>query len=143
MKTHNRLIYLLSMAQLTLKGYVNAAFLKAGAKVTLAQVGVLFLLEQKDMRIMSELGKAIQVDNSAMTHLIDRLEKNGFVERRIDPSNRRAILIHITPDGLQEEMRARKIINAINEEIVNSFTPEEIEAHEKILMGIQERFKVK
>jgi DNA-binding MarR family transcriptional regulator len=141
MKSDNRLIYLLSMAQLTLRGHVNASLSKAGVKVTLAQVGILFLLAQKDLRTMSELGLAINVDNSAMTRLIDRMEKNGLVERRIDPANRRAILIRITPEGIEEEKKARKVIRQINDDIAAGFTVKEVAAYTKILKGIMEKYK--
>ncbi len=36
---------------------------------------------------MSEMGQVIGVDNSAMTRLVDRLEKSGLVKRQIDPEN--------------------------------------------------------
>jgi DNA-binding MarR family transcriptional regulator len=143
MESNNRLIYLLSMAQVTLRAYVNEALTKGGVKVTIAQCGILFLLEQKDLRTMSELGAAIHVDNSAMTRLIDRLERNGSVERRIDPGNRRAILIHITPQGMEEEKKAGEIVEKINREIANSFSPEEIEAYKKVLKGILANFKTR
>ncbi|PKN33887.1 MAG: hypothetical protein CVU61_11360 [Deltaproteobacteria bacterium HGW-Deltaproteobacteria-19] len=141
MKSDKRLIYLLSMAQLTLRGHVNASLTKAGVRVPLGQVGILFLLAQKDLRTMSELGLAIKVDNSAMTRIIDRLEMIGLVERRIDPSNRRAILIHITPEGLEEERKARNVIQHINGEIAADYTVQEVDAYVKILKGIAEKFK--
>lgn len=141
MKSDNRLIYLLSMAQLTLRGHVNASLAKAGVRVPLGQVGILFLLAQKDLRTMSELGQAIHVDNSAMTRVVDRMEKNGLVERRTDPSNRRAIQIHITPEGLEEETKARNVIQCINGEIAADYTVQEIEAYAKILKGITEKYK--
>jgi DNA-binding MarR family transcriptional regulator len=142
MADDDRLIYLTSMAQQTLMHYTNTALLHAGLKVTTAQAGILFFLKQKDMCMMSEIGQVFNIDNSAVTRLIDRLEKNGLVKRQVPPENRRAILIRITPEGLEEEKKAQMIIRAINGKIKVGFTPEEVAAHTKILNGILEKFKV-
>jgi DNA-binding MarR family transcriptional regulator len=143
MKSDDRLIYQLSVAQRALRDYTHAALAKADVKLNIAQAGILFLLEQKDMRNMSELGKIVDIDNSAVTRLIDYLEKNGLVERKVDSDNRRAILIHITPKGIEVMENAKKIIRGINEEVKQGFTPEEIETYQKVLNGILEKFKIK
>ena len=142
MADDDRLIYLTSMAQQTLMYNTNAALLKGGLKVTTAQAGILFFLKQKDMCMMSEIGQVFNIDNSAVTRLIDRLEKNGFVKRQVPPENRRAILISITPEGLEEEKKAQMIIRAINGKIKVGFTAEEVAAYTKILNGILKKFKV-
>ncbi len=129
------------MAQVVVRTHVNNKLTKAGAKVTLAQAGILFLLSVRDMRKMSELGDAIHVDNSAMTRVIDRMEKIGLVERVTDPGNRRAILIRLTPAGKAEEERARKVVNSVNAEIKSSFTADEINAYRKVLEGILKNFQ--
>ena len=138
----DRLIYLTSMAHQTLMHYTNTALSKAGLKVTTAQAGTLFLLKQKNMCMMSEIGKVFNIDNSAVTRLIDRLEKNGLVKRLVPPENRRAILICITPEGLDEEKKAQMIIRSINSKIKEDFTSKEVESYKKILNGILEKFKV-
>jgi len=138
----DRLIYLTSMAHQTLMHYTNTVLSKAGLKVTTAQAGTLFLLKQKNMCMMSEIGEVFNIDNSAVTRLIDRLEKNGLVKRRVPPENRRAILICITPEGLDEEKKAHMIIRSINSKIKEDFTSKEVESYKKILNGILEKFKV-
>jgi len=141
MTNDDRLIYLTSMAQQTLMHHTNAELSKAGLKVTIAQAGILFFLKQQDMCMMSEIGQAFDIDNSAVTRLIDRLEKNGLVKRQIPPENRRAILIRITPEGLEEGEKAGMIIRTVNGKIKEGFAPEEVESYKKILNGILEKFK--
>jgi len=141
MTDDDRLIYLTSMAQQTLVHHTNAELSKAGLKVTTAQAGILFFLKEKDMRMMSEIGQVFDIDNSAVTRLIDRLEKNGLVKRQIPPENRRAILIGITPEGLEEGKKAEMIIRTINGKIKEGFSPKEVESYKRILNGILEKFK--
>ena len=143
MKPDDRLIYLLSLAQQTMKEYTNTALSRAGVELTMTQAGILFLLKQKDMRTMSELGEVFDVDNSAVTRLIDSLEKNGLVDWHDSHGDRRSILIHMTPRGLESLEKAKKVIMAVNEELRKGFTPEEVESYKKILKGILERFRAR
>ena len=47
----------------------------------------------------SELGKRLFVSPGNMTGLVDALERQGLVERRANPQDRRAQLIALTPEG--------------------------------------------
>ncbi len=138
----DRLIYLISMAQLALRTRINTLFADAGLRVTLPQATVLFLLTEKDCRMMSEMGRIVGVDNSAMTGLVDRLEKAGLVRREAKQEDRRALLIRITPDGREEARRAAKIIRDVNEGIREGFEEDQIKTLKKILCGILERLKL-
>ncbi len=139
----DRLIYLISMAQLVLRNRINTLFADAGLRVTLPQATVLFLLAAKDSRMMSELGRMIGVDNSAMTGLVDRLEKAGLVRREAKRQDRRAQLIRITPEGRDEAGKAAKIIQGVNGKIREGFKGAQIEAFKEVLRGVLERFKSK
>jgi DNA-binding MarR family transcriptional regulator len=86
----DRLIYMLAMAHLAVRAHIGSEFLKEGIKVTLPQATVLFLLQEKDGPMLSEIGQLIGVDNSAVTGLADRLEKAGYVTREPNPGDRRA-----------------------------------------------------
>ncbi|MDI9570690.1 MAG: MarR family transcriptional regulator [Pseudomonadota bacterium] len=140
MSNDERLIYLLSITQQALKDYTNRMLANKGGTVTLAQAGILFLLNKKDGQYMSELGQVIGVDSSAMTRLVDRLEKAGLVKRRIDPENRRAISILLTPAGRQEATAALTVIKRINKEIKEDYSPEELNAFKKVLSGILDKY---
>lgn len=45
------------------------------------------------------LGERLQIPPSRMVSVIDALEGRGFVERRMNPSDRRARALHLTPAG--------------------------------------------
>jgi DNA-binding MarR family transcriptional regulator len=51
-----------------------------------------------------ELGRAVGMDKTTLTGELDRLERAGLVERAVDPRDRRARTIAITPRG--EELRS-------------------------------------
>ena len=134
----DRLIYLVSMAQNRLQGLLRSALAAEGVRVTPAQSGILFLLKQKDGRTMTELGRAIAIDNATITGLVDRLERDGFVRRNKSARDRRALNVSITPEGVAEADRAKAIVKRVNESIKTGFSPGEIEAFKNILLNIVE-----
>lgn len=66
---------------------------------------------------LSDLAAAVCVDASTLTPQAKRLEREGFVARRTDPSDRRAALLHVTRAGrlLLERM------HRVREEMLGEF----------------------
>ena len=140
MPQDDRLIYLVFMAQQKLRIYLKNALLTEGVKVTPTQTGILFLLKHKNGRTMTELSQFLAADNSTMTGLVDRLEKSGFVVREASPTDRRALLVRITQEGIDEIDRAKAIIKRVNEEVSSGFSDEEIAAFKKVLNSFFQKF---
>jgi MarR family transcriptional regulator, organic hydroperoxide resistance regulator len=136
----DRLIFLIFTAQNKLRTYLNNALVAANVRVTFVQAGILFLLKQSNGRTMSDLSQLIGVDNSTLTGLVDRLEKVGFVARQASPTDRRSLLIQVTPEGIAEGDKAKMIIKRVNEEIKTGFPPEEMEIFKGILRSFFEKF---
>lgn len=57
---------------------------------------------------VSEISQKLHVTPPTVTQLINVLEKDGFVERTIDPDDRRAVKIKLTEKGLEVTEQARK-----------------------------------
>ena len=136
----DRLIYQVFMAQQKLRIYLKSALLAEGVKVTPTQTGILFLLKRKNGMTMTELSQVLAADNSTMTGLVNRLEKSGFVVREASPTDRRALLVRITQEGIDEIDRAQPIIKRVNEEISSGFSEGEIAAFKKVLNSFFQKF---
>jgi DNA-binding MarR family transcriptional regulator len=67
--------------------------------LTPPQFGLLSFLWQQDGLTQAELSEKGQVDRSTVGGLIDRLERNGLLERRQHPQDRRAYRIYLTERG--------------------------------------------
>lgn len=68
--------------------------------LSLAKLGVLHhLAEAKHPLPLSELAKHGHCVRSNITQMVDRLEQDGFVQRRADPGDRRSVLAALTPAG--------------------------------------------
>jgi DNA-binding MarR family transcriptional regulator len=65
---------------------------------------------------LTDLAERAQITKQSMGYLVDDLEQRGYVERRPDPSDRRAALISLTDRGWDQVRAALTIIAAIEEE---------------------------
>lgn len=66
-----------------------------------AQWRALTLLERTSGRRVGELARASRTTQPGMTRLVGDLERAGLVTRSPDPSDSRATVVDITPEGLR------------------------------------------
>lgn len=82
---------------------VTDAFLSAN-NISQGRFTVLMLLMNREeacgmQRTPAELAEMAGVTRATMTGLIDTLERDGFVKREPDPSDRRMMSVNLTPSG--------------------------------------------
>ncbi|MFH1046164.1 MAG: MarR family transcriptional regulator [Candidatus Omnitrophota bacterium] len=84
--------------------------------ITLHQFLVLEFLYNTDACKMRDLADVMNVAMPSMTGVIDRLVRDQYVQRELDPSDRRIIKVALTPKGRKLigtmlEQRRKTIIN--------------------------------
>jgi DNA-binding MarR family transcriptional regulator len=60
------------------------------------------LMQLHGPRTAGELAKATGLTSGAITGLIDRLERAGYVAREGDPADRRRVVVRVRPESLAE-----------------------------------------
>jgi len=65
----------------------------------LSDFGVLEVLLHKGPLPVNVLGQKIRLTSGSISIAIDRLEEKGLVERKDDPDDRRARIVHLTSEG--------------------------------------------
>ncbi|MBZ5620728.1 MAG: MarR family transcriptional regulator [Acidobacteriia bacterium] len=65
----------------------------------LSDFGILEALLHKGPLPVNALGSLIRLTSGSITAAVDRLEAKGLVERRNDPADRRARVVHLTASG--------------------------------------------
>ena len=68
-------------------------------EITGRHVGVLATIHEKGSVPQNEIGLCMRVDRTTMVDLVDDLEKKGLVERKDNPSDRRAYALALTAKG--------------------------------------------
>jgi MarR family 2-MHQ and catechol resistance regulon transcriptional repressor len=70
--------------------------------VGLSDFGVMELLLHKGPQPVNEIGRRIDLTSGAITTAVDRLESRGLVARGAHPTDRRARIVRLTPDGQEQ-----------------------------------------
>ncbi len=74
------------------------------------------------------LGAQLGIDRTTVVELIDDLEKQGVVERRRNPADRRSYALHLTAKGRTVQKRATKAFDAAVDEFFGPLTSAERKA---------------
>jgi DNA-binding MarR family transcriptional regulator len=85
--------------------------------ITPARFGLLTIVEHNRGLSQTALAQALGTDRSSMVAMIDRLEAEGYVERRRAPGDRRSHAIHPTHAGTALLEKIRPLIRAHEAEI--------------------------
>lgn len=73
--------------------------------VCLSDFGVMELLLHKGPQPVNEIGRRIELTSGAITTAVDRLEARGLVAREAHPTDRRARIVRLTPEGKEQAAR--------------------------------------
>lgn len=89
------------------------------------QAPLISLLYKQNGQSPKQLSKMMGVKPSSLTTMLTRMEKNGLVERRQNPVDKRAINIYLTPKGWRAARKLGAITRFIDERNLAGFRAEE------------------
>lgn len=92
-----------------------------------------------DMKV-SEISQILQVTSPTVTQIINVLEKDGLVERRIDPDDRRVVKITLTNKGIDVTSKARKAFTESFLGLIDFLGEEESEQLAELLLKVHAYF---
>ena len=84
-----------------------------------SQLGVLEMLYHLGPLQQHRIGRKLLLSRANVTLLVDQLSQRRLVRREQDPGDRRAILVHLTPEGRR---RIAKVFPAHAQEVADCFS---------------------
>ena len=87
-----------------------------------------------------ELADLMHIEPSTLVRHLDRLEADGYVERRPDPDDRRRLLVFVTPAGRRRLVELHKVADRTDADLRSILDDHEIEILGDTLMRIHEHF---
>jgi DNA-binding MarR family transcriptional regulator len=87
-----------------------------------------------------ELARASGLTSGAVTFVVDRLERGGFVVRRRDPNDRRRVLVECVPEASERIFALHRPLVMDFRAAVELFQPLELAAIERFLNLGQEAY---
>lgn len=104
-----------------------------------AQFIFLINLYRQDGVNQEELATKLFIDKGAAARAIKQLESNGYIERQVNPEDKRAYKIYITEKAKQIKPRIQEILNEWNETLIGNLSQEEEEVLLKALKQMSAR----
>ena len=97
---------------------------------------IIFALWGKDGVPIKTLCEKTSLDKSTLTGIIDRLERDGFIERKPSQTDKRSTLICLTGKEQEFAKHVQKVSNQMNKIFYKGFSDEEIMQFDSMLERI-------
>ena len=119
--------------------------LEAEVGMTLTEHDLLwYLANVPDRRvIMSAVADRLRISRSGATRLVDRMVRQGWVTREIDPANRRLIYAVLAPGGIEAVRRSIQVVWSVRPELFdNRLTDDDVADLRRVLGKLLRRLDV-
>ncbi|EDT03378.1 MarR family winged helix-turn-helix transcriptional regulator [Burkholderia ambifaria] len=94
--------------------------------ITGTQASMLFMIAVGKCSTAAELAREYGIDASAVTRLLDRVEKRGLLSRVRSIEDRRVVRLELTDEGRELAERLPPVFRSVLDELLGGFTPEEV-----------------
>ena len=117
--------YLLARAKSSISNLVSQRTMKE-LGITSTQGSILFMIGSGRCQLAAELARHYGIDASAVTRLVDRLEKRKLLSRVRSSEDRRAVRLELTEQGYEIAARIPSMFCDVVDRALSGFTPEEV-----------------
>ncbi len=107
--------------------------------VTQTQFLVITVIHADGRCSMGALARSLQTSRPTISGIVDRLVRSGHVRRLSPPTDRRQVLVELTPRGRAFVRGFQQIIRRRWEDVLQSLTQSELEAFHHVLTSLRQR----
>ena len=105
--------------------------------LTVIEWYILRALYHQDGQHASELARAVGRAATSFTPNLDKLQKKGFIERRADKSDRRAVRIYLTDLAHNYHHEVDESARQIDQQVKSLFSNGDFESFQRVLGSLQ------
>ena len=105
--------------------------------LTTSQFFMLIALYEENGILISKLAEKVALDKATLTGIIDRLERDGLVERKNDPKDRRAIRVYLSKKAETMREKLLDIYHKNNTRFLSVLSPDERVVFERVVEKLE------
>lgn len=102
----------------------------------MSQLPVLIALKKGEALTQAELARIAKVEQPSMAQLLNRMERDGLVQRAPDPDDKRIRVISLTASANRLLPKARTLMDALNVEALRGFSPADVQTLDALISRI-------
>ena len=106
--------------------------------LTHGQFFLIVAIMEEEGLLPSELADKTSQDRPTITGLLDRLEKDGWIERKPDQRDRRSLRIYLAPRVIQWRKPILKLFEETNQKFLNRFSQKEWDQMQNFLVRLEQ-----
>jgi MarR family transcriptional regulator, organic hydroperoxide resistance regulator len=107
-------------------------------KLTHGQFFMMVAIIEEEGLLPSELADKTSQDRATTTGLLDRLQEDGWIERRSDKKDRRSLRIFLTPEARNKKESLLNLFEETNQKFLNCFTKKEWDQMQNFLTRLDQ-----
>ncbi len=89
--------------------------------ITPEQFGILHQLSKYEGMSQKKLASIHERDQTSIGKTLERLEKKQLISRHVDPADRRAVVVHLTAEGVALLQQAEPIMERLDHHIYDQY----------------------
>lgn len=132
-KLENIIFYSIDKAIRTYRQYAQNQLKQRGFEMTIDQWIVLKCILENPEITQSEIAARVFKDNASVTRIISLLIKARHLSKRTMRSNRRRVVLTITPQGIETLKAMEQVVLQNRANALKGISPEEIELVKKVM----------
>ncbi len=101
-----------------------------------AQGTIIYVLTKKGPMPIKDIGKETGLAKTSLTSMLDRMEKQGLIEKRGNETDKRSTIIELSPKAMAYKETIERVSLKVNGEYYKGFREKEIQRFEKTLEKI-------
>lgn len=133
-----RLFFQMHRASRVLTAWANDRTV-AELGVSSAQLGTLYFVAKNPRCSASDVANTLDLNKSAMSGMVSRLERAGLLRREPNPKDARGSLLTLTPRGEDVRARSLALVRKLTAEVTAGFDATELGVVARFLGTIVER----
>lgn len=128
--------YVLRSTWMTVQKMYNEEAGKKGS--TMATGFALISIDPEEGTPSTALGPKMGMEATSLSRTLKKMEEQGLIERRPNPSDGRGVLIHLTPFGKEMREFSKGVVFRFDEAVREQVSEEELQTFKKVANTMQE-----
>ena len=87
-----------------------------------------------------DLARSMHISPASVTNMLQRMERDGWIERKRDEADQRVVLVYLTAKANKTRIEAKRVFQEMEDALNSVYTAEEQSTLKRLLMKLHDSF---
>ena len=104
-------------------------------------IGFILLIVDKEGTPSTQLGARMGMEPTSLSRTLKTMETKGYIYRKTDPTDKRKVLIFLTPEGIELRKEVRKVVIGFNEQVLANIPTKKLSVFFEVMNLVDEHIE--